>query len=128
MQRSQYTLQELAEKTGLTRRTIRYYIARGLVPAPDTAGRTAYYTDAHLEALNRVTSLKSQGYGLNDINKELHPADVNSITAERWILHRISSDVQIFVDADAPTWRLKRINEAAEELAAILSREEKREE
>ena len=38
-----YTIGELAERAGVTPRTIRYYTAEGLLPRPDTRGQYARY-------------------------------------------------------------------------------------
>ena len=47
-------LAELAEKAGLPGRTIRFYIARGLLPGPLKAGRGAAYGQEHLDRLREI--------------------------------------------------------------------------
>ena len=42
------TLADLSTATGIPGRTIRFYIAQGLLDGPDTAGRTARYSPRHM--------------------------------------------------------------------------------
>ena len=53
-----YSIAEFAERGGVTRRTVRYYVQRGLLDPPEGAGRGARYTDAHLRRLERVRTLQ----------------------------------------------------------------------
>ena len=48
------TLAGLAERSGLPARTIRFYIARGLINAPAKSGRIAEYTAEHVVRLERI--------------------------------------------------------------------------
>ena len=52
--RSTLTLVELAEASGVPARTIRFYIAKGLVPPPLVGGRAAWYGEEHLNELGRI--------------------------------------------------------------------------
>ena len=63
------TLAELAEAAGVPARTIRFYIARGLVDGPVKAGRGAAYTAEHLARLERVKSLQAEGRMLSEIGR-----------------------------------------------------------
>src|ERR671922_115977 len=53
------TLGEIAAAAGLPARTIRFYIARGLLNGPVKGGRGAAYTTEHLARLDRIKSLQS---------------------------------------------------------------------
>ncbi len=64
-----YSIEELAERVGLNRRTVRYYIQLGLVDRPVGETRAAYYTSKHLEQLMRVTSLSAEGLSLEAIGR-----------------------------------------------------------
>ena len=48
------TLAELSEESGTPARTIRFYIARGLLDGPLKAGRGAVYTAEHLARLEKI--------------------------------------------------------------------------
>lgn len=50
-----FTLQELAEATGIEQRTIRSYVERGILPGPESLGRGARYPR---EALDRLRVLQ----------------------------------------------------------------------
>ena len=53
-----YTLEELAQTAQITPRAIRYYAAKGLLPAPQSRGRFALYGTAHLNRLRLIGQLK----------------------------------------------------------------------
>jgi DNA-binding transcriptional MerR regulator len=46
-----YTIGELAEKTGISRRAIRFYVQNRIIPPPVGLGRSSYYTQEHLERI-----------------------------------------------------------------------------
>ena len=62
-----YGIAELAELGGVSRRTVRYYVQEGLLPAPLGVGRGRHYGPAHLEQLLRVKALQEEGRSLTDI-------------------------------------------------------------
>jgi len=70
---------ELADRTGTSVDTIRYYQGRGLLPPPVRRGRIALYGADHVERLERVRSLQAQGLSLAAISRllsgELDPRD-----------------------------------------------------
>lgn len=49
-----YTRTEVESWTGISRRTLRWWIAQGLVPRPLGWGRSAHYTDSHIRSIERV--------------------------------------------------------------------------
>ena len=70
------TLADLAQRTGESRRTIRYYIQRGLLPPPHGAKRGAWYDEEHENRLRRIQHLKSGGLSLEAISRILsHDGD-----------------------------------------------------
>jgi DNA-binding transcriptional MerR regulator len=58
---------ELAERAGVSRRTVRYYVQLGLIPPPEGLGRGATYSRAHLEEIERVRRLQQSGLELDAI-------------------------------------------------------------
>ena len=62
---------ELAGRAGTSIDTIRYYQGRGLLPPPLRRGRIALYGEDHVERLERVRSLQSQGLSLAAIGRLL---------------------------------------------------------
>ena len=59
-----YNIETLARLTGLTRRTIRYYVQRGVLDPPQGGGRGSYYTEGHLAQLKKVRNWSEQGVPL----------------------------------------------------------------
>jgi DNA-binding transcriptional MerR regulator len=66
-----YTLNELTEATGITPRTVRYYVAEGLLPPPVAAGPRSYYSDVHLQRLRLIGYLKDAYLPLKEIRRRL---------------------------------------------------------
>lgn len=64
-----YTIQELAERCGVTPRTIRFYIEEGLLPPPLQEGRIGLYTDEHVERLELIRRLKEAFLPLREIHR-----------------------------------------------------------
>ena len=62
---------ELAQSSGVTRRTIRYYVEIGLLPPPSGSGKAAVYGGEHLERLALIKKLQSMRLSLEEIRDEL---------------------------------------------------------
>ncbi len=62
-----FNIEYLVKETGISRRTIRYYIQRGLLPPPLGNRRGSYYTDEHLTRLKLIHELVQQGTPLIQI-------------------------------------------------------------
>lgn len=60
----EYTIEELAEATGLTERTLRLYRTKGLLDAPTVRGRTGYYDQRHMAQLRMVKAFVDHGFPL----------------------------------------------------------------
>ena len=54
------TLAELAEATGLQRRTIRSWVAQGLIPGPLSRGPAARYPAEVLERIMAIRSMRDR--------------------------------------------------------------------
>ena len=62
---ARFKIDELAEATDLSRRTIHHYIAQGLIPrARGGAGPAAYYDEEHYLRLRAISRLKEMGLSL----------------------------------------------------------------
>lgn len=73
-----YNIDKLAKKAGVTRRTVRYYIQRGLLSPPEGEKRGSYYTDEHLDRLKAIQRLSDQGIPLIHMKKMLDGEQVKS--------------------------------------------------
>ena len=65
------TLAELAKRTGVSERTVRYYIQFGLLPAPEGAGPKSRYGRNHLGRLRLIRMLQDRHLPLSAIGKVL---------------------------------------------------------
>src|SRR2546422_10174522 len=68
---TELTFAELAASAGLPGRTIRFYIAKGLLPGPVKAGRGATYGRAHLETLRSIKASQAKGLTLSEVARRL---------------------------------------------------------
>ena len=111
------TLGEMAEASGLPARTIRFYIARGLLNGPVKAGRGAAYTAEHLARLDRIKGLQSEGRTLSEIARMLGEGSEESAESPptAWWQHSIADDILVWVKADLSPWRMKQVRAAVEE-------------
>jgi DNA-binding transcriptional MerR regulator len=120
------TLAELSDACGIPARTIRFYIARGLLDGPVKAGRGAVYTAEHLARLEKIKGLQGEGKMLAEIAHDLArggndgPAARSVGPPSAWWQHAIGDDVMVWVRGDLSPWRMKQIRAAVDELAARL--------
>lgn len=66
-----YAIGDLADLAGVSRRTVRYYVQEGLLPAPLGLGRGSHYGPAHLEQLLKVKAMQEAGRTLDEIKQAL---------------------------------------------------------
>ena len=69
MRRLKYKVSELAEKAGVTKRTIHYYISKGLLLPPEGTGINSLYNDEHLERILLIKRLQAEYMPLNKIRE-----------------------------------------------------------
>jgi DNA-binding transcriptional MerR regulator len=79
-----YSLDDLTSLAGVTVRTVRYYIAEGLLPPPLSRGRGAAYSHDHLERLLLITRLKEEYLPLKEIRHRLQGMSPDEVGA---VLH-----------------------------------------
>ncbi|HEU5199564.1 MAG TPA: MerR family transcriptional regulator [Ktedonobacterales bacterium] len=80
-----YTLEELAERVGTPVRTIRFYIAEGLLSGPGTRGKAASYSGEHLLRLRLIRRLSEQRVPLAEMREllsRLSPEEEQALLAE----------------------------------------------
>ena len=77
------TVGEVAEKMGISVRTLQYYDREGLIPPSALSeGGRRLYTDRDLVQLHQILSLKHLGFSLGDIRNRLIPLDSPEGVAE----------------------------------------------
>ena len=79
MAHGELSLEELSDRTGLTRRAVRFYVQRGLLPPPLGLGRGRHYDQRHLEGLKRLQELQSAGHSLDAIGRILSGESVPAL-------------------------------------------------
>lgn len=65
--KEEFSIEDLAKRSGVSVRTVRYYMQQGLVPSPDTSGKYASYSQDHLDHLLMVQRLKRLHLPLKEI-------------------------------------------------------------
>ena len=65
-----YSIVELAQEAQVSRRTVRYYVQRGLLPPPEGKGRGSHYTQRHLQVLQLIKKAQLSGMSLEDVEQE----------------------------------------------------------
>ncbi len=121
------TLAELAEYSGVPARTIRYYIARGLLPPPTVGGRGASYDEEHLGRLGRIREMQAQGLTLAQIAWKLgeRRPKTDLVEPSAWWNYPVADDVVVLVRSEMSPWRLKRVRSLISQMAAQLRGAEK---
>jgi DNA-binding transcriptional MerR regulator len=102
-----YTMADLEAETGLSARTIRYYITEGLLPAARGRGVGATYSPTHLLRLKAIGLLKKDNTPLEQIRQRLHDMRDTELAAmlevetappeDRWRRVMLHPDLELHV-------------------------------
>ncbi len=76
------TVEEFANRTGMSARNIRALQGRGLLPRPLRLGRRAFYLEQHVNRAEAIKDLQRQGFNLFAISTILGTGDTDSQAAE----------------------------------------------
>lgn len=76
-----YTMNDLVAETGISARTIRYYIQEGLLPPAHGRGPGATYDAGHLVRLRAIALLKERHLPLGQIQERLANLDERELSA-----------------------------------------------
>lgn len=71
MDKNQYRISELAEKAGVTKRTVHYYLAKGLLPPSEGEGLGTTYSDEHLYRIMLIKKMQDSYLPLEEIKKRM---------------------------------------------------------
>ncbi len=80
-----YSLTELADLAGVTPRTVRYYLAQGLLPAVGPSGPGSKYDPSHLMRLRLIRRLQAEHLPLAEIRRrldDLTESDIRELAAD----------------------------------------------
>ncbi len=119
------SLTDLAAESGLTERTIRYYISRGLLEGPARGGRDAFYTGEHLKRLREIQRNQRRGLTLTEIERLAGPSTLPASLPkpEAWLTYALADDIVVHVKSGTSPWRHHRVKSTLERLARDLSSE-----
>ncbi len=99
-----YTLGDIARLADVTPRTVRYYVAQGLLPSPEPAGPATRYGAGHLARLRLIRRLQQDHLPLAEIRQRLERmgdedviAIVRALTADEPEPSRAPGDTLAYV-------------------------------
>ena len=101
-----FGIDELADLSGASRRTIRFYIQSGVLDRPEGAARGAYYTRHHLQRVLDILSWQAEGLTLEGIRQRLAARDNVAAPArprspiEVWTRVTLAEGVELHLDAE----------------------------
>jgi DNA-binding transcriptional MerR regulator len=78
--KKEWKLPDLADEVGVSPRTVRYYVQRGLLPAPVFRGKDTVYGDDHVVRLKAIRRLQEKFLPLDAIQAELERASAAELT------------------------------------------------
>ena len=73
-----FDLNDLCQTSGVTARTVRYYVQQGLLPSPGL-GTGARYSEGHLARLRLIRRLQSEHLPLAEIRRRLEALDDDAV-------------------------------------------------
>jgi DNA-binding transcriptional MerR regulator len=74
-----YKIDDLARAAGTSARTVRYYVQRGLIPAPAFKGKDTAYGHEHLVRLRAIRKMQDAFFPLDAIAVELERRSLDEI-------------------------------------------------
>ena len=127
-----FTAEDLSALVGMTRRTIRFYIQRGLVSRPQGTGKGAFYTHQHLEELLTIRKWKDAGLTLERIQELLRgetaldrpvppPRRRKKGQVEVWSKLFIQDGVELHIEPGRAGFTPEEIRRAHEGVLAVFS-------
>ncbi|MGZ4671225.1 MAG: MerR family transcriptional regulator [Ilumatobacteraceae bacterium] len=81
----EFGLSELADRSGVPARTIRFYQSVDVLPRPDRRGRDAIYNEQHLERLRLIAELQDRGLTLGGIRHLLGKRASPGMSVGDWL-------------------------------------------
>lgn len=122
MSDERYAVGVLADLGGVSRRTVRYYVQQGLIPAPLGVGRGDHYGREHLDRLLQVKALQEAGRSLDEIRQLLDGpaaparpavAVAQPLPREVWRRVTVAPGVELHVSGDVRLPSPARLQELA---------------
>src|SRR5690242_6357698 len=121
----QLTIDEVAQRTGMTTRNIRAHQSRGLLPPPQVRARTGFYGPEHVNRIRLIQEMQADGFNLKAIQRVLEASNGASEEAlgfRRALLTAFTDEEPEFTTSEEIASRLGGIGPAD---AKLLRRAEK---
>ena len=125
-----FSIDELADLGGVSRRTVRFYVQEGLLPAPLGVGRGRHYDQSHLDRLLYVKAEQEAGRSLDDIRARRRPspgrfqvaaAAARPVPRSFWRRLELAPGVELHLASDIKLPAGARLNELANWCLRYLS-------
>jgi DNA-binding transcriptional MerR regulator len=119
------TIDDLAQRAGMTVRNVRAHQSRGLLPPPELRGRTGYYGPEHAARLELIKDLQAEGFNLEAIRRILERSPDGRVgellSFTRALTEPFSDEEPEIVDGDllAERWRSELTPEVVERVQAL---------
>ena len=129
------SITELADAAGVARRAVRFYVQRGLIPAPTGLGRGRHYGQSHLDRLKQIKDLQAAGHALDAIAKILAgepappvpetPRVRPTMSAELWTRLRLADGVELNLDTMRHNLSAETLLNIREAIQSLLAQDKK---
>lgn len=121
-----YTIEELSNLTGFSRRTIRFYVQKNIIEPPSGRGRGGFYYDSHLSNLLKIRLLQEQKLNLNSIKDILRKTgqvlkeDPEKYVRDLRVRYEIVPGLEINISRDLEEKKNKKILETIRLIKSIF--------
>lgn len=117
-----YTIDQLVQMSGFSRRAIRYYVQEGLLDPPAGRGRGGFYNDSHVLRLQKIRSLRAQGISLNVIKRLLGSDSAAEIlhVRETWARYQIAPGLEVCVRQDVEASSGRELSEIVSFATSVM--------
>ena len=122
-------IRQLATLSNLPIRTVRYYIAQGLVDRPHGVRRGAWYDQRHLQQLLLIHRWRSSGVGLERVRElqagapeELPPSPIRPGAIEAWSRVTVSDGLEIHIEPHRATLSPEQLRAFVQAVTAAFRR------
>jgi len=127
MDEQHYTIDQLCELTGFSRRTIRFYVEESLIEPPAGRGRGGFYYDSQMAKLLKIRELQGQGMRLAAIAALLRKEGAGQSRPEAperevWGRYIVAPGVEIHVARDMEEKHRRAVDEVVRLARAILAK------
>lgn len=117
-----FLIHELAKMAGVSVRTIRYYIDKGLLPAPETKGRYASYNQEYIDRLELIRRLKDAFLPLKEIRQQIANLNAKEV---RDLLEKMGEEGTTVKHSPSQLRDSKPVSSALEYISQVMETQNK---